>query len=255
MVTKRRADLTLRRKADLTLAIAPHPKTPAEFEHRVRSLALVDALQAAEWLNATKGKVRADVLQIREDLETLNTMLDTLHQQVKAFRENLPKRDDVEERLQYLHKGMEYQKLQVQFNKLQSTLTERLLRYSFYPEMIYDIPSGVSRYNLFPRKPRGRQIEMIYRDFKLQVDAATVVGALCRLAANRELHKLRLCDWCKKKWRVSERAMDRFCSRECLDADYKARPDYKERRRKIQKDHRENEKRKAAQALARVKER
>ncbi len=66
--------------------------------------------------------------------------------------------------------------------------------------------------------------------------------ALVRLAVRRQLRKLRLCDQCKKVWRVSERKMDRFCSMGCREAAYAQQPEYRKRRREILKRHRENKK-------------
>jgi len=80
-------------------------------------------------------------------------------------------------------------------------------------------------------------------------DEAAVATAFCRLATNGELHKVRLCEQCKENWRVSERQIDRFCSRQCRVAADKARTEFKEQRKMIQKNWRINAKRKAAKAL------
>jgi hypothetical protein len=62
---------------------------------------------------------------------------------------------------------------------------------------------------------------------------------LCRLAANRELYKVRLCEMCGERWRVSERKMDRFCCQKCREAFYAQSPEFHERKAKNQRKYRD----------------
>ena len=221
--------MVTRSKATFTETIAPHPQTPAELEHRIRSLSLTDALIAVEWLNAAKGTMaRARVLDIRTQLEYVGAMLDSLPKGLS---------------------GPKLNELRIRHNALNVDLS----RYTFCPVMAYDLSSGVWRYNAIPQNARGREIEVTHQGVTVRVDEAAVVAAFARLAANRELHKVRLCEQCKENWRVSERQIDRFCSQQCREAHYRAQPEFKTRRKKIQKDYRSNQKRKDAKALADVR--
>jgi hypothetical protein len=209
--------MVTRLKAEFTKAVAP-PLSQA----RIRSLSLTDALIAVEWLNAARGtKGRTHVLGIRTDLEYLGKMADTGRASTPEFRQRC------------------------------NALNELLSHYTFRPVLYYD--AGVWRYNAVPRKGRGRAVEVTHQGVTVQVNEATVVAALARLAANGELSKVRLCEWCKQNYRVSERDIDRFCSRGCQNAHYQARPEFKDRRKKIQKDYRVNKKREDAKALARAR--
>jgi endogenous inhibitor of DNA gyrase (YacG/DUF329 family) len=183
---------------------------------------------AVSWLNAAKGTSRNRVLGIRTELAYLLKMAD-------SWCPGTPRQNWQEFRMRH------------------NMLNERLSRYTFRPILYYDLDSGVWRYNTVPKKTRGPVAEVTLQGITLSVDEATAVAALVRLGARGELQKVRLCERCKKNWRVSERACDRFCSKRCSDADYQARPEFKDRRRKIQKDYRESEKRKAARVLAQLK--
>src|ERR1017187_8781738 len=195
---------------------------------RIRSMSAADALMAVTWLNAAKGTTRKRVLGIRTDLAYLLKMAD-------SWLPGKPKEDWQEVRMRH------------------NLLNELLSRYTFRPILYYDLDSEVWRYNTVPNKARGPVVEVTLQGVTLPVDEATAVAALVRLGAHGELHKVRLCECCKQNWRVSERECDRFCSKQCSDADYQARPEFKGRRRKIQKHYRERENRNAARELARLK--
>lgn len=238
--------MVTRFRADLVQAIAPHPRTRAEFEHRVRSLSLTDAVFTVAWLNGAKGtQARKEVLEIRDELEALGTMMTSLHetrQRARAQRKGraLPHPETEAEEFRNLVKGVEeFGAQQKQVHARVEALNKRIAKFVFCPVMVYYPSSDEWRYQVIPRKPRGRQILISYDGQPVQVNAATAVAALCRLAANGELHKLRLCEWCKASWRVSERAIDRFCSDECRQDWYKSQPTFKQRRKKIQREYRE----------------
>lgn len=250
--------MVTRFKAELTETTGRHAPIRAEFEHRVRSLSLTDAVFAVEWLNATKGTAaQRAVLQIRDELEALGVMLNSLHEQrqnatAKRIGRPIPPAQTAEFQ-EAVREVEEFGALQKQFHKRQAALNEPLSNYTFCPVMDCNWSSDEWLYNLVPRKPRGRQIEITYQGRRVQLNAATAAAALSRLAVNRELHKVRLCVKCKENWRVSERAIDRFCSPQCRQAFYEAQPSFKERRRKIQKEWRMRDKDKDARARARLK--
>lgn len=222
--------MVTRKNVDFTQSIAPHPRTPREFKQRVRSISLTDALIAVEWLNAAKGSAdRTRVLGIRADLEHIGKMLASLR-----------------------NGGLEKAKL----NELairQNQLNETFSHYTFCPVMAYDAKTGAWRYNAVPKKGSGLELEVTHHGMQVRINEAAVVAALARLAANGELHKVRLCEQCKENWRVSEREIDRFCSAECRQAHYEKRPEFKDRRQEIQRQYRDRQKKEDAKALALVR--
>jgi hypothetical protein len=250
-----------RSKAEFTEAIAPSPKTPAEFEHRLRSLSLTDALIVVTWLNSAKGSARARVLRIRDDLAQLSTMLDSLHQQVltrRAQRKLMwtpPCAGDVKlHSAADIKQALEDTELRLQFQQRHSKLNQALRRYSFHPVVLYDAAAGSCRYNSIPNKQSGPQLEITHQGMIVQINEAAAAAALARLAANGQLHKVRRCEQCKKKWRVSEREIDRFCpGKECREKWYRSQPEFTERRKKIQKEWRDRENLKRAKALAQAR--
>ena len=205
---------------------------------RIRSLALTDALMVVEWLNAdvTQGTAeRLEVLRLRDEFEALGAMLQSLHQQcthARKGRQFPPTREEIEQILRY---SKEYNLFRERHNKF----TKALTAYPFCPSMTPDILSGNWYYNTVPTDAPGPEITITLEGISSSVNAAAVVMALARLAGNKELHKLRLCEECKKNWRVSERDIDRFCSSRCRELWHKAQPDFKERRKKIQKNYRD----------------
>ena len=216
---------------------------------RSRSIALVDAIYSAAWFNAARGSpTRARVLQIRDELETLGTMWDALRkiEEGKAhFRERrLPPSPEE------LGQMQEYAELRERFRVRHNALNVTLSDYAFCPVMTYDVTSGAWRHNMISRKSRGPQIEVPLEGAMVQVAAPSVVNALVRLAASRQLYKLRLCDQCKRVWRVSERRMDRFCSGTCRQMAYAQDPEFGARRREIQSRYRQNQKERDSRAMA-----
>lgn len=211
--------MTTRTNAEFTKEVAP----PLS-QTRMRSLTATDALIAVEWLNAAKGtKTRTHVLGVRTHLEYLVKMADSGLSGTPEFRLRC--------------KG----------------LNETLSHYTFRPILFYDADSAVWRYNAIPRKARGPVIEVTRQGVTVQVNEAAVVAALARLTAHGDLRKVRLCEWCKENFRVSEREWDRFCSDRCRNADYQARPAVIARKKKAQKGRREQEKNDNAKALARAR--
>jgi hypothetical protein len=216
---------------------------------RSRSIALTDAIIAAAWFNAARGsRTRARVLQIRDELETLGTMLDSL-QKIEEGRVQLRARRSLpspEELAQMRKDAQLRERFRVRHNALNATLSN----YAFCPVMAYDLKSGSWRHNMISRKSRGPQIEVPLAGVTVQVDAPSVVNALVRLAASRQRYKLRLCDQCKRVWRVSERRIDRFCSGTCRQMAYAQDPEFGARRREIQRRYRQNQKQREVRTVA-----
>src|ERR1017187_383320 len=178
---------------------------------RIRSMSAADALMVVEWLNAAKGNAAyRRVLAIRRKLEDLRAMIDSLRQQMqdaRARRERLIGRQSPLSP-QEVEESVQRAELRKAFRERHNSLNRDLSRYTFCPVMSYDPSYEVWRYNAIPRKPRGPVIEVTLQGITVQVSAATAAAALARLAAQGELHKVRLCEWCKKRWRVSERECD-----------------------------------------------
>jgi hypothetical protein len=207
--------ITQRRK--FTEAAAPHPRTRTELKHRNLVISFSDARLIVEWMNATKGtQAYRRVIRIRAHLEHLNVMLDTIRQQKRQST------IDAEIRLRL------------------NLVNQRLSRYMFIPMLACDPNAGILRYDATPKAMHGRVIEVSDGSLAVQVNESTVVAALSRLAASRQLHKAHLCEECRKRWHISERKMDRFCCKDCRRAFCAQRPDHRERQRIIQKRYREN---------------
>lgn len=102
-----------------------------------------------------------------------------------------------------------------QFRRRHNAFNRPLSRYAFVPALAYRLDAGVWRFNKIPKRTRGRVVKMDDQTGIVRVDETTVVAALARLTARRELFKVRLCEQCRRRWRVSMREMDKFCSDEC----------------------------------------
>src|SRR5580658_3643341 len=93
---------------------------------RSRSIALTDAIIAAAWFNAARGsRTRARVLQIRDELETLGTMLDSL-QKIEEGRVQLRARRSLpspEELAQMRKDAQLRERFRVRHNALNATLS------------------------------------------------------------------------------------------------------------------------------------
>jgi hypothetical protein len=172
-------------------------------------------------------------------------MLDSLCRKTQERRAYLKGRTALPppEKLKQIHEDAELQeRLRVSHNALNDALSAYAC-----PVMTYDVASGAWRSNMISRKSRGPQIKVPLEGERVAVvDAPSVVDALVRLAASRQLYKLRLCDQCKRVWRVSERRMDRFCSGICRQMAYAQDPEFNRRRRDIQRRYRQNQKERAA---------
>ncbi len=232
--------VTTKRKVRFVDATAPQPKTQTELKQRIRSQSFSDAVLAVEWLNAAKGTAAyRRVLDVRKELEELRAGID---RSSRAHRGPVVKAKDWER---------DIAELKTRHDKL-----DGLMRgYSFHPEMTYSFASGIWALDMVPRHPRGRQVAVHGQGFaflprRVQVSEPVVIVALARLAANRELYKVRLCEMCGERWRMSEREIDRFCSPECRKAFYEKSPKYRERKASNQRQYRERLKRLQMRGLA-----
>ncbi|MGH9604287.1 MAG: hypothetical protein ACRD3N_01185 [Terracidiphilus sp.] len=224
-------------KPKLTAVTDPPAKTGTELEQRIRSQSFTDAVLAVEWLNAAKGTAAyRRALAVRTELEEYRAELDR-HLVETAQTRVLKVRDQVE--------------LATRADNL-----DRLLSgYRFKPEMNYSFGTRIWALEMVPVHPRGPQIEvrgqgLNYMPRRIVVSEPVVIVALARLAANRELYKVRLCETCGKNWRVSERKMDRFCSQKCRETFHAKSPDYHERKAANQRRYRENLKQATARGLS-----
>jgi hypothetical protein len=200
--------------------MVPDPHTETERNRRRRSLSSSDALIVVSWLNAANGTAGyRRVLGIRAHLDYIGVMLDTVRQQNGQVESNTNA------------------KIRLHVN----LVIERLSRYRLTPTIVCDPKAGILRYNATPKVMRGLVIEVSDGTLTVQVSETAVVNALARLAEKRELWKVRLCEQCREKWRVSERQIDRFCpGKKCRLAFYAQKPDRNVRQREIQRRYRAN---------------
>jgi hypothetical protein len=191
-------------------------------KQRIRSQSYTDAFLSVEWLNSPQGaEARSRVLQVRDALEKL----------MKAHDDNAEDLDEQREAVNQL-----------------------LARYTYVPQV------GSSwRVDMVPQiQPKagadslsvtmsGELVAYGYGPESLAVDGdhdsfivseGYVVAALGRLADQRELYKVRLCEQCQSRWRISQREMDRFCSDLCRITSFQNSEDYKDRQQKHQANYR-----------------
>lgn len=214
--------------------VAPRPKTATEFKRRTRTISTSDAELIVRWLNASIGAPSNErVLAIRQELEELHTEFDALLQQQKELREMDP--------LKAAPKVREYARQSEHYRERHNALNMRLSNYNkFRPVLPYSLNTGEWGYNLVSDDGwRGFQLEVSDENaITVTVQESDVVAALARLAAGRELTKVRLCANCHERWRVSLRDMDRFCGDECREEFNRHTEKYRERKRKSQREYR-----------------
>ncbi len=210
-------------------AIAPQPRTETERRLRNRDGAFADAIRAVEWLNATKGSpAYKRVVGLRAHLAALSGSMD-------AYQ-----REEAPEALL---------KIRGHFR----AVNEILARCSYVPVVAIDAKANVLRWNAASKADRGPVVTVSDGELTVEVREADAAMALLRLASGRVLYQARLCDQCKSVWIVSGRQMDRFCSAGCREAWYTKSDAYRQRRREIQRNYREQLRRKIAAEDARQK--
>jgi hypothetical protein len=222
------------------------PKTQTESRRRLRSIAYSDAMLTVEWLNATQRTAAYQrVLVVRRELEDLGRLLKGLKEQEQAREqrqkrftqkplEPIPENFPPVESIRAIAEA--HIKPREQFRERHNAFNKLIGRYTLTPLMEYSPKYDIWRFNAVPKGLRGPKIIID----GIRVDESTVVAALCRLAARRELYKVRLCELCRECWRVSEREMDKFCSQKCREAFYAQSSDFRDRKAKNQQKYREN---------------
>jgi hypothetical protein len=195
-------------------------------KQRIRSQSYTDALLCVEWLNSPQGaEARSRVLQIQDGLEKL----------MKARDDNA---EDLDEQ--------------------RDAVNQLLARYTYVPQVGYSWS-----FDMVPQlRPKAGEDSLSvtmtdglvaygYGPESLAVDGdhdsfivseEYVVAAMGRLANQRELYKVRLCEQCRERWRLAERTIDRFCSDLCRITSFQNSKDYKERQRKHQERYRAQKK-------------
>jgi hypothetical protein len=230
---------------------APDPRTQAGLKRQARSMLCLDAMLAVEWLNATQRTAAyRRVLMVRRELEELGAMLNGLRQLEQAREQRIRNQKPIEEILE-ISRNLSpaekieadeaikaKQKLRAQFRERHNAFNQLIARYTYVPVLDYSGDYGIWRFNAVSKHSREPKITVNDGYSNIRVDESTVIAALCRLAANRELFKVRLCAQCEKHWRVSEREMDRFCSQKCRDSWHAKSPDYHERKADNQREYR-----------------
>lgn len=222
------------RKRLFTEAIAPRPKTQTQLKARSRSLSYSDALIAVEWLNAAAHRKSPNssyhrAVELYGELQSLGNALDSLNRGLKKLRTQSTREEmesSIDETLQY---GNSHESFRVRHN----ALNRLLAKYAHVPALAYNVETGTWRFGMVPKrqgKTHGLEITVQDQSFTVRVNEITIVAALARLAANRELYKVCLCPQCKQRWRVSERKMDRFCSSACREASNASSDEYKARK-------------------------
>jgi len=233
--------VTRRRETQFIETVAPSPKTQTELRRRVRSLSYSDATLAVEWLNATIGKpAYRRVLAVRQKLADLSAALETLSDHNQSLR---GKRPQTIKEFMNDNEVVRIANLQERFRKDHNALNEQLARYIHIPALAYDLDAGIWRFGMVPKRQRlGPEIVIEDQSLRIRVNESSVVTALARLAANRELYKVRMCPQCKKRWRVSEREIDRFCGQKCREAYHITSAEYLDKKAANQREYRRREK-------------
>ncbi len=124
-------------------------------------------------------------------------------------------------------------------------ISERLARYVFRPGIAYTAVGGECRSGVV--SIHRRNVAEI-RKGTVPITEADCALALVRLHAIGDLSKVRLCETCRKRWRVAAHSNYRFCSKECREQFYKSEPDYHQRKAKNQSRYRALEKLKRMRA-------
>jgi hypothetical protein len=142
-----------------------------------------------------------------------------------------------------IREAAERAELYTRFRERHNAINRLLSRYVFEPLLSWDLDTDVWLFSTVPKDMRGRTIQVSDGGTTVQVNEAAVVAALARLAANRKLEKARLCVWCRERWHVSEREIDKFCCAKCRQAYYAHSPEYRPKKAEAQRRYREQLKR------------
>jgi hypothetical protein len=230
----------MKKKSSFVPTTASTPPTHTALKRRLRLLSATDAVISVTWLNVKKGTVAYQrVLAIRNELTELGSMLDLLNKQQVAIM-GKPLGND-KEILDWASQAVSHAQLVKQFQERHNILNATIAKYAFLPALAYDLGTGVWCQSFIPRR-HVQPINIPDQMITVRVSEAVVVAALSRLASQRELNRVRLCDQCHESWLLSERTIDRFCSSKCRDQANKESPKYRARKAEQQREYRLREK-------------
>jgi hypothetical protein len=117
-------------------------------------------------------------------------------------------------------------------------LNQALSRYSLTPQVVSWNGHGL-HHNMFSRTRRsGFSLPFGDPRHGLSITEETVVMCLLHVAELGNLRRVRLCEYCREKWRVSMRGIDRFCGDKCRIAFNTGTPEAKKRHLAAQKRYR-----------------
>jgi len=205
-------------------------KNPTAVTHKTG-----DAAFAVYCLNVCKGTDAYERLTL-------------LHRDLMEFRAKA--REQQQTRKGFLNVG-----LMAWLSRRHGEISEGLSRYHFRPGISsYSAVGGECRSSLVSipsRKNPTIRAVTLRRSRKVAGAPATIVGsfpitegdvaiALVRLYADGDLDKVRLCETCRKRWRVAAHSNYRFCSKECREQFYESQPGYHKRKAKNQRNYRKN---------------
>jgi hypothetical protein len=134
-----------------------------------------------------------------------------------------------------------FAELTEQIKKTGRSVNEALRKYKFHPQVAYvRRPGDVS---VLQNVWAGEMVPT-RRWFEVRINGSVIsepyaVLALVRLDLTGELHKVRLCEMCRLRWRVVAKSHYRFCSDKCREEFYANQPDYHQRKRRNQQRYRE----------------
>jgi hypothetical protein len=235
------------------------PNTQTELRHLNRSISYSDGALSVEWLNTTQGtNAYKRVIMVRQELEQLGRMLKGLREQEQAREQR--QRQFIQKSLEAIPENFlsvgdvkdlkaiveAHSKPIEQFRERHNAFNRMIARYTLVPLMEYSRDYGIWKFNAAPKVLRGPKITIN----GMRVDESTVIAALCRLAARHELYRVRLCEMCRERWRVSEREMDKFCSRKCREAFYAGSSEFRAKKARNQRDFRAREKERHTRGIA-----
>ncbi len=252
-------------------------------DDRQRALAIrSDAAVAVTWLNAAReakamssyrrvvsirddlGELRSKREEVREtfgpDPQAWNAAVEQLQKKKAAQRMAIrrgekPDPDALSPTAFPSDRGTDadYDKSLRQIERFSISLNARLSKYKFRPAVAYArLPGTISAVqNIWAG---GMVPDVKKRWFQTTLNGWPIsegdaVLSLVRLDLSGELHKVALCEMCKKNWRVAAKSHYKFCSGECRVAYYAESPDFNSRKAANQREYREREKRKEAEAL------
>jgi hypothetical protein len=230
--------VTKKRNSPKLLEATPSPTTQAELKKHIRSQSYTDALMCVEWLNGVRGTAAySRALRVREEMEGLTEMRDALRgrvEEIAAFEQRCDALNQLLSRYTYIP-AIGYSAL---FARWRFDMVPKTRPKFGRKSLSFTITDGLVAFGRGPATPavEGESVSFV-------VSEPDVVAALGRLANHRELYKVRLCEQCGERWRLSERAIDKFCSIACREAFYRRDPEFLAKKAQNQQNYRKRMKR------------